>query len=213
MVRRVLKYPLKMLDGLADRVISVLGAITFSQAPGFVTHYLQRLGGHVSEAKLNVASWQDIADETTGGNLRDLIEFYQSNGATEAVATGRKCAGDVARLHDLQAALDAIRDASPWERMFTFVRNADTSIARETLESYVPNVPLDLESLVYAGCGLLVAFGLYQGTKGSLRLAVCRRRTRARILKEQPSAPGGAPGSKDPGPGGEVQENRGATDR
>jgi len=213
MVRRVLKYPLKVLDGLADRVISVLGAITFSQAPGFITHYLQRLGGHVSEAKQNVASWQGIADEAAGGSLRELIEFYQSSGATEVVAVGRKCAGDVARLHDLQAALDAIREASPWERMFTFVRNADTSIARETLESYVPNVPLDPESLVYACCGLLVAFGLYQGIKGSARLAIRRRRAHARILKAQPPAPEGAPGIKDPGTNDEGQDSHEPTNR
>jgi hypothetical protein len=210
MVRRVLKYPVKVLDGLADRVIAVLGAITFSQVPGFITHYLQRLGGHVSEAQQNIASWQGIADETAGGSLRQLIELYQSAPATEVIAAGRKCAGDVARLHDLRAALDAIRDASPWERMFTFVRYADTSIAQETLASYVPNVPLDLESLVYGCCGLLVAFGLYQGAKGSARLAIRRHRIRARARKESRLTSSATPGmeSSDTSSQGEEDSER-----
>jgi len=171
MIRRFFRYPLRALDSVIDRLMAVIGAVACSQAPGFISHYLQRLGGHVTEARLNVASWQAIADDTTGGSLRELMSLYQSSGATEVVAAGRKCAADIDRLHHLQEAFTRIIDAPVWRRAFDFVRHAESEIAYETLESYVPNVPVDIEGLVYAACGLLIGFGLYQGAKGSIRLA------------------------------------------
>ena len=194
MIRHLFKYPLRAFDGLADRLVSVIGAIGSSQAPGFVTHYLQRLGGHVSEARLNVASWQAIANEASGGSLQQLIDLYTASDAAEVVQAGQKCAADIGRLHHLQDALTVIGDAPAWSRLFTFVRHADAAIAHETLAGYVPNVPLDLEGLIYALCGLAVGFSLYQGTKGLVRLAL--RRRRARKLGRRKHGKGGehAPG-------------------
>ena len=50
MVRGVFRF----IDTSLDRVFSILGAAAFSQVPEFIQQYLQRLGGHLDEAKRQV---------------------------------------------------------------------------------------------------------------------------------------------------------------
>ena len=138
---KVLTYPLRLVDGLLDRLLAIAGAVALSQVPGFISHYLQRLGGHVDEATRNVAGWQEIANKSTGGNLRKLIDFYQASGDTEIIETGKKCVGDLGRLEDLQQAMAAIRDASVWEKPLSFVRHLDPDIARAASGNTFPMFP------------------------------------------------------------------------
>ena len=180
---KLIKYPLKALDGILDRVCAVIGAITMSQIPAFILHYLQRLGGHVDEAKRNVAGWQAIADTTTGGSIDKLIANYGSSEAAEVLAAGKKCVTDVARLEDLQDAFCAITDASAWARPFAFLRNMDIEISRATLSTYTPNAPIDLPSLAYAAVGLVLAVLLYKGLKLFVR-TMFRSFSRKRKVKD-----------------------------
>ena len=48
-------------EGLFDRLLCVLGAVTFSQVPEFMQQYLQRLGGHLDEARRQLDRLQDAA--------------------------------------------------------------------------------------------------------------------------------------------------------
>ena len=174
----ILRYPLKAVDGLMDRVCAVVGAIMMSQIPGFISHYVQRLGGHVDEAKLNVAGWQEIANKTTDGSIGKLVSRYQGSDMAETVEAGRKCLADIDRLENLQEALVAITDASAWSRPFAFLGHIDLSVGRSALGSYTPNVPVDLPGLVYAAIGLVLAVLIYHGIKLSFRAAVNRKKKR-----------------------------------
>jgi len=151
-----------MLGGMLDRVSAVVGALGVAQLPGFMQHYTQRLGGHVAEARLNVAGWQRIADETAGGRLETLITHYLSNGSAAVVAAGRKGAADVERAAQLERAFEALIDAPAWQRPVVFVQHLDGAIARATWRYYEPNVPFNPEGLVYAIAGLLVGWCLYR---------------------------------------------------
>jgi hypothetical protein len=172
----ILKYPLKAVDGLMDRVCAVVGAIMMSQIPGFISHYVQRLGGHVDEAKRNVAGWQEIANKTTDGSIGKLVSRYQSSDMAETVEAGQKCLADIDRLENLQDALVAITDASAWSRPFAFLGHIDLSVGRSALGSYTPNVPVDLPGLVYAAIGLVLAVLIYHGIKLAFRAAANRKR-------------------------------------
>jgi len=186
-LKRVLFFPFRFVDSVLDRIVAIAGALLVSQVPGFITHYVQRLGGHVAEAESNVitgeSSWQKIADKTTGGDLDVLVETYLSSDLATTVEAGRKCAADIARLEELRAALEAITNSSLFQKPIAFLRHMDTEIARATLEEYTPNMPFDPESLAYAAAGLLLAMIMYHGVKaglvaGSKRL-LRRRRTEA----------------------------------
>ena len=161
----MMPHPLKAIDSLVDRIVAVLGAISSSQLPGFIQHYTQRLGGHVVEAERNLEGWQEIANQTTDGDVVGLANIYLLSPAPEVVAAGRKCLGDLLRVETLQDALTALEHASLWTRPFVFLRHVDGDIAEATLSHFAMNVPLDAESLVYAMCGLVLVFLLYSGIK------------------------------------------------
>ena len=192
-VKKILTFPVRLVDSLLDRVIAIAGALAVSQVPGFISHYLQRLGGHVAEAERNVTTgetyWQKIADKTTGGDLDVLIDTYLGSDLATTVEAGRKCAADVARLKELRAALEAITNSSLFNKPFAFLRHMEAEIARATAREYTPNLPLDPESLVYAAAGLLLAMLLYQGVKFAL-VAAAKRIFRRR--KKEPEEPPGA---------------------
>jgi len=164
-MRSILRYPLHLLKGLADRVAAVAGAVAMSQFPGFVQHYVQRLGGHVAEATKSVADWQTIADKTTSGDLPGLVAHYQACGLVEVIEVGKKCAADVERLRRLQESFDALSNASAWSKGWTFLRHCDAEVFGATVRSFVPNVPLDVESLCYAVVGLVLAVVFFAVTR------------------------------------------------
>jgi hypothetical protein len=162
---RMMQYPLKAIDSLVDRIVAVLAAVASSQLPGFIQHYTQRLGGHVVEAERNLEGWQEIANQTTKGNVVGLANIYLRSPDPEVVAAGQKCLGDLLRVETLQDAWTALEHASFWNRPFVFLRHVDGDIAEATLSRFTMNVPLDAESLVYALCGLVLGFLLYSGVK------------------------------------------------
>jgi hypothetical protein len=174
---------LRALDALVDRLWAVAGAVGLSQVPGYLSHYQQRLGGHLAEARRNVEAWREVVAKTGAETLDGLIARYLESGMKEAIEAGRKCAADVARLEELQRAVEAIRDAPVWSRFFVFMQNMEPDIARSALSSYKPNVPLDPESLAYALIGLLLALGLYYLLK---KLGHTGLRAAARRLKRTP---------------------------
>jgi len=180
-------YPLRAFDAVLDRAVAVAGALSLSQVPAFISHYVQRLGGHVAEAERNVAGWKAIAADTGHADVAALSQAFLSSAVAETVEAGRKCLGDVERLHSLQRAMESIGNAAPWKRGLTFLRHAESSIAGETLESFAPNVPVDPESIVYAVVGLVLGAVVYRGIKSGCRAGV--RAAGARAGKRQTGSP------------------------
>jgi hypothetical protein len=153
--------PFRLIDRLLDHVVVVLGSVVFWQIPAFVAHYTERLRGQVDEAVRNVRGWQAIADRLAGGDLQALVRTYAASSSPEAAEAGAKCAQDVCRMETLRGALEAITAAEAWARPLVFARHADPGIARAAAASFVPTLRFDLESLAYAGAGLLVAWVVY----------------------------------------------------
>ena len=60
-MEKILLYPFRFLDGLVDRVVSLAGAVGLAQFPQFFAQYLQRLGGHLEEARLVIARYRAAA--------------------------------------------------------------------------------------------------------------------------------------------------------
>lgn len=159
--QKLWRWPLMGLDMVLDRLLAVAGALAASQVPGYIQHYTQRLAGHLQEARLNVQDWQAIADATSGGSLDALVDLYLANPVEAVVAAGEKCVSDIERVEELQGALTALQEAGLWQRGLVFVHQCDPDIARQTLNDFVPNIPLNAEGLLYALGGLLMTLGLY----------------------------------------------------
>lgn len=170
-------------ESLVDRVLCVAGAVAFSQVPEFFQQYLQRLGGHLDEARLRVAQYEAVAKQS-GITLRELIETTKAQPSEPVAKLGQVIADAETRVETLSAAETALREASLWERPFVFLANLDSDIASGTWAVFKPAVPVTLEGLVYACVGMVIALVIYQGAV----VAPCRawmRRRNSRL-----SAPG-----------------------
>lgn len=165
-------------DGLLDRVLCVAGAVLFSQAPEFMQQYLQRLGGHLDEARFQLAQFQRAAAQS-GLTLERLISQTTANSDPAVARLGGVMTDAVQRADALAQAQDAILHASLWTRPFVFLRHMDSDIARATWTIFRPAVPTTAEGLVYALVGVAVLLGLYHlGVKYPVGCAIRARQRR-----------------------------------
>jgi len=170
-------------EGLLDRVLCVSGAVLFSQVPEFMQQYLQRLEGHLDEARLAVEKFRDAAAQA-GMTLDQLVSSAAQNPDPAMGKLGGVVHEAVARVDTLAAADAALRGASILTRPFVFLSRADWGIARATLNIYKPAVPTTAEGLAYSAIGIIVILSFYH-------LAI--RRPIARHLRKRAAAREKAP--------------------
>jgi hypothetical protein len=147
-------------EGLIDRALCVIGTVAFAQFPEFVQQYLQRLGGHLDEARRQLAHFRDVATQS-GLTLDGLISRTDANSDPVVAKLGGVMSEAVARVAHLEQAQAAIQNASPWTRPFAFLGHAEHDIVRATMHAFQPAVPTTVEGLVYAVLGMLVLLATY----------------------------------------------------
>jgi hypothetical protein len=170
--------------GLLDRALCVLGAVGLSQAPEFFQQYLQRLGGHLDEARLALAGFEKVARES-GMTFQQYLDLLRAQPVDSVAKTGERIAEMQARVDTLARAESALREAGAWERPFVFLRQVDWDIAGRAWEVFRPAVPVTLEGALYAGAGMVLALLLFQGCVAWPCRALARR------WKKSRSAPAG----------------------
>ena len=179
MLAAPVRVALNKAETVLDRILCVLGAVTCSQIPEFFQQYLQRLGGHVDEARLQVDHFRD-AESRSGATLDELVRIAAQNPNASVAQLGRVIDAAVARLGVLVQSEAALRDASAWTRPFVFLRHVDLEIARSTWSVFRPAVPTTLEGGAYALAGMVAALGLYHG---------CLRPLMARVISDRGPKP------------------------
>lgn len=166
-------------DGLLDRALCVIGTVIFSQVPEFMQQYLQRLGGHLDEARRQLQQFHQVAAQS-GLTLDRLIQQTTQNADTAVAKLGGVMTDAITRVESLEAAQSAMQQASLWSRPFVFLRHSDPDIANATWAIFKPAVPTTVEGLVYALCGMLVLLSLYHlGIKYPIT-RICNRRAQPR---------------------------------
>jgi hypothetical protein len=174
------------VEGLLDRALCVIGAVIFSQMPEFMQQYLQRLGGHLDEARRQLQQFQQTAAQS-GLTLDRLIDQTRANADPAVAKLGGVMTDAIARVDALQAAQAAIQHASLWNRPFVFLRYLDPAIAHATWAIFKPAVPTTVEGFVYALAGMLTLIGTYHlGVKYPIKRVVKARgqRSEARPQKK-----------------------------
>ncbi len=161
--------------GLLDRALCVAGTLLFSQIPEFMQQYLQRLGGHLDEARRHLQQFHHTAAQS--GLTLDRFITQTAATADPAVAKlGGVMTDAIARVDTLETAQTAIQHASLWTRPFVFLRHLDPAIARATGEIFKPAVPTTPEGLVYAIAGMLVLLAMFHlGIKYPVTCLLSRR--------------------------------------
>ena len=166
----------RTVETLLDRVLCVLGAVASAQLPEFIQQYRQRLGGHLDEARHQLAEYTTIATRSKL-SLSQFIERTSTNSDTIVSQLGTVMRNAVLRVDELTSAEASLSHASLWAKPFVFFSHLDPSIARATWDVYLPAVPTTGEGLVYAVAGMITLLGLYHGLiRYPISAALSRRR-------------------------------------
>jgi len=131
----------------------IAAGLLSAQMPAFVQQYLQRLGGHLDEARLFASQ---LADETA------LPDLPAESRQMVAISTDRRVAR-LARAHD------AIAGAPELARPLIFVAYVDGDIATAAIERFQPGLPITLGGALYGGAGALLLFACYAGGRRLVR--------------------------------------------
>mgnify|MGYP001225354526 CR=1 FL=1 len=166
---RFLKYPFRLLNGLLDRLLALLGAAGMAQFPQFFSQYLQRLGGHLAEAKFLLLRYEMTA-EYFNLTLEEYIAIHVNSGNEVLASSGQIINELIQRIGTLEQSYQRLQAASPWTRWWVFLRSLDPVLCRETWADFTPGIPTTLEGAAYALCGLILAWGIYAGLKSLVRL-------------------------------------------
>ncbi len=136
----------RKFDNLGSACSGAAGGMGLSQAPAFTHAYLQRLGGHLDEARHTLA-------------MIERGQWLQQLGVEDRQQAAREFG---VRVIELEQALLAISQAPPLLQPLVMLQHADGTIAQRAWEHFTPAIPVDPPSLVYTGCGIVLALIVYE---------------------------------------------------
>ncbi len=162
----------RLLNGLAGAV----GAGSLSQFPTYYQQYLQRLGGRLDQAQIQVSRIEQAARDE-GMTLAAYIDKFTSSADTTYRQQGAVLREEVADLSRLRDAVDALIQAPPIARPLRLLQNIDMDTARTALGDFALSLPLTTEGFVYAGIGLILGLLILAGLERLLSGLFRRQRT------------------------------------
>jgi hypothetical protein len=151
----------RWISSILDRIFALLGALLFSQFPFFIQQYTQQLAGHVAELQWQIGALAQLASQS-GKSLEQYIQKFSNSIDPDFSLQGHFMQGLVQRFDRLSEGLQALQQATVWERPFIFIQYFHQSIASATYENFKPGLAFTVESAAYLLCGLLVGYLLYQ---------------------------------------------------
>lgn len=172
------------VEGYLDRIACVLGAVVMAQGPEFLQQYYQRLGGHLDEARRQLERFEAAAS-AAGKPFGQFVSDTIANPDAGLAKLGHTMQEASERVSSLQAAHEALGDASTWTRPFAYLRHADWEITQAALEVFKPAVPVTTEGAVYAAVGIAVGFCAWHfGVRSPVRLWHTRRQLRRQAARQ-----------------------------
>jgi len=136
---------LRKIDSLISTVVAATTGLAASQAQAFSAAYLQRLGGHIDEARLTL---EKIRASDYAGALSVDVQAALVSAAER-------------RLTDLARGYDALLGADPLWRPLALLHHADMTIAKAAFANFQPALPLDSASLISTLVGMVLGWLVY----------------------------------------------------
>lgn len=166
------------MSRLVQGAVAALGALGFTQFPAFYQQYLQRLGGRLDQARIEVERLKADA-QAAGQSVESYLDRLAASGGDEARESALREAARLDGFGLLERAYGSLLSAGPVERPLAFAEHLDPALARDTLAIFEPAIPATPEALVYGAVGALAALLLASGCQACLRGLTGQRRTRS----------------------------------
>lgn len=169
-------WPWRFLDGLADRFIGFCGGLLFGQFPHFWAQYVQRLGGHLEEARLQLAQYTQAA-ALNHLTLEQYIRMHLESNNKVFQSTGKIIAELVNRFEMLEKAYLAFKEAPVLWRGWVFICHWKAEIVLETWRDFTPGFPVTWEGFVFALTGMICFWGGYHLIKHIIKFTFGKRKS------------------------------------
>lgn len=156
---------MKWFTTVLERLLGLIGALLFSQAPLFMLQYRHQMAGHVAELKRHVESMTQVAQQG-GKSLQQFIQKFLTSTDADFRAQGQLMEGMVQRWQQLTEGLTRMQEASFWEQPYVFLKYFDRGVVADTYLTFQLGVPFTVEGACYALLGLLIGMGLFRLGRG-----------------------------------------------
>ena len=143
--------------GFIDRLLVVVGALIFSQAPQFFSQYMHRLAGHAEELKIHTAAISQAA-LNNGKELPEYLMKFSSHQDPDISLHGQMMQGMLDRFTELSQSLTAMQSATPLSRPFVFLKHFNFDIVKATAVNFQPGIQLTAEGALYAVAGMGIGY-------------------------------------------------------
>lgn len=174
-MRREPGSPFNMITGILDRIFGVIGALLFAQFPQYYSQYIQRLSGHVQEAKIALQRYIQAA-QSLGLTLQEYVDHHLVSQEEIYTSSGEVILEIIDRFYFLENSLHILQNATPLNRWFLFIRNVDWEIANHTWQEFTPGVPTTPEGIIYALVGLFLGWSIFQLLRGLIQRLFLRKK-------------------------------------
>lgn len=152
-----MEWLLEKADRLGGTIFAAIAGVVASQFQAFVQAYLQRLGGHLDEA-------------------RRMGRELEASGTASGTAPTEQVTNMLQqRIAELESAIRAIEQANPYLKPFAFFTHMDAEIAAAAGANFVPAIPLDPPGIVYALVGAMLGWVVWELIKWPGKAVLSRR--------------------------------------
>jgi len=127
------------------------------QLPEFIQQYIQRLSGHLNEAKFQLTQFQKIAEEHYQGSLSTMIVRYKENSEQSINSTADLIELLAVRIENYQIHMAQLTKNDYLNTLYQFITNFDLYIVQTTAEQYALALPLNINAI---STGAVIAIGL-----------------------------------------------------
>ncbi|MEO8342608.1 MAG: DUF2937 family protein [Gallionella sp.] len=132
-----------------DRIILVTGVIAAGCIPSFIAQYRQRVGGRLDQVQLDLAPFQEIANQFHHGSLQELIQHHLASNDATFHDEGAALQAMLDTAEQLRQALQAL-NTDLFHQLVYMLTRTDPPIARATWEIFSPSFNLTAESVIFA---------------------------------------------------------------
>ena len=155
--------------GLLDRLVFTLGVLILMQLPHFVDQYSHRLGGYQRGVQQQLAQFQAIADANFSGALDALVADFTASTSPAVAATGHQVAAARNRAAQLAQGVRILETRSLPRKLVYLATDLEPVIARDSLRTFKPGIPMTLAAAVCGLAGGIAASLLFHGSLWGVR--------------------------------------------
>lgn len=173
---------MKIIKQLLDKIFFAIGVIVFLQLPHFIDQYTQRIGGFAESKIQQLEEYQLIAENNYDGNLTLLIENFKQSKDTAIQQTGENISSTQQDVIILNEEIQTLEGDGLFSKVLFLSTNLRYNIAKGTMGTFQPGIPLNLWAFVYGLIGGVLFSLLFNGTTKIPKLIFRKRKPKSNVF-------------------------------